>query len=158
MTTIRIDLSPTGIASAIRKLEALDLEIQQKTETLVEELTEAGAIQAQAAFGGTAAVSTEVNGMNGKIIASGRAVVIMEFGAGLATMEGHPLAGNSPVTVKQWEYSRTVGSGEGYRRHKWHFPPGSDTEYEEVKPRHGILDASDYIKANAEIIARRVFG
>lgn len=153
--SIVIDLSTQSVNRAIRKLWKVVDEIEKGTAKLVEALTDEGAEVAQSAFGGSASVDKISDGSTGIIEASGDAVTIMEFGAGMATMEGHPLAGNAPHTIKQWEYSRTVGSGEGYLTGRWHF---GGQVYTEVLPRHGMLDARDYIENNAVEKAKEVFG
>lgn len=155
MKTINIRLSPEGIASAISQLVKYQDSIQEKTAELVDHLTEYGKAEAKTAFGGAATVSSMSEDGYGIIEAVGESIVIMEFGAGLATMESHPLAGNSPYTVEQWEYSRTVGSGEGALTGRWHF---GGIPYDRVEPRHGMLDAHDYIVNNVEFAARKVFG
>lgn len=166
-TTITIDLSVQGIDRAIRKLEHYRDRVEERTCQLVAELTNGGAEMARYAFGSTATVESTTENYHGIIDATGEAVNIMEFGAGLATMEGHPLAPNAAVPVRKWSYSELVGSGEGYANAVagnvapgatepgyWHF---GGAVYTEVIPRHGMLDARDYIVSNAEAKARTVF-
>ena len=157
MRTINIKLSEGGISQAIRDLQRFQHSIDRKSAKLVDELVNGGYEMARFAFGNTASVDRVSEEGFGMIEAVGEAVTIMEFGAGVATMESHPLAENSPHLVKEWEYSRTEGSGEGYLTGRWHFPPGSDIEYDRIEPRHGILDARDYIVNNLETKARSVF-
>ena len=154
MKTIRIELSVGGISQAIRKLESYQHSIDRKAAKLVDELVNGGYEMARFAFGSTADVQKISENGYGIIEAVGDNVVIMEFGAGVGTMEEHPLAENSPYLVKEWEYSRTVGSGEGYLTGRWHF---GGIPYDRVVPRHGILDARDYIVNNLEAKARSVF-
>ena len=154
MRQIRIELSVGGISQAIRKLESYQHSIERKSAKLVDELVNGGAEMARYAFGSTAEVDKISEDGYGIIEAVSPNVVIMEFGAGVATMEEHPLAENSPHLVKEWEYSRTEGSGEGYLTGRWHF---GGIPYDRVEPRHGILDARDYIVNNLETKARSVF-
>lgn len=109
---------------------------------------------ARFAFGSTAIVEGTTAGTTGKISATGDAIFIMEFGAGVATMTAHPLAPNSPVPIYKWSYSELVGSGEGFRTGKWHF---GRRVYYEVIPRHGMLDARDFVVENVVDKARKVF-
>lgn len=153
--TIQIDLSIGGINKAIRELGKYQDRIEQKTAQLVDELVDGGAEMAKFAFGSTATVDKISENGVGIIEAVGENLTIMEFGAGVATMEESPLAKNAPHPVKQWEYSRTVGSGEGFLTGRWHF---GGIPYDRVEPRHGMLDAMDYIINNLEDKARSVFG
>ena len=155
MKTIHIGLSIGSINKAIRDLGRYRERLESRTETLVEKLTDESEEIAQSAFGGSVKVSGTVDGNRGTIEAKGKAVPFLEFGAGLTTMEDHPLADNSPVPVREWAYSELAGSGEGYATGKWHF---GGQEYQYVVPRHGLLDARDHIANTAEETARRVFG
>lgn len=154
MRTVNIKLSVGGISQAIRDLERFQHSIDRKSAKLVDELVNGGYEMARFAFGSTASVEKVSEEGFGMIEAVGEAVIIMEFGAGVATMESHPLAENSPHLVKEWEYSRTEGSGEGYLTGRWHF---GGIPYDRIEPRHGILDARDYIVNNLEAKARSVF-
>lgn len=160
-TVIRINLSPASIESAIRKLELYQRRVERRTEELVDVLVDGGAEMARYAFGGTATVLKMSEAGEGIIDASGEHVIIMEFGAGMATMENHPLVHNAPVDVYRWSYSEQVGSGEGYitsllnnGQGYWHF---GGNVYTAVQPRHGMLDARDFIINNLENKARVVF-
>ena len=154
MRTINIKLSEGGISQAIRDLQRFQHSIDRKSAKLVDELVNGGYEMARFAFGNTASVDKVSEEGFGMIEAVGEAVTIMEFGAGVATMESHPLAENSPHLVKEWEYSRTEGSGEGYLTGRWHF---GGIPFDRIEPRHGILDARDYIVNNLETKARSVF-
>lgn len=155
MKQIHISLGTGSIGKAIRELESYQERISRRAERLVSELTEEGRDIAQASFGRSVKVTGVADGEKGAVEASGSAAVIMEFGAGLMTMEEHPLAENAPVPVHEWSYSETVGSGEGYATGQWHF---GGRAYQYVIPRHGMLDARDHIVNVAEEKARSVFG
>lgn len=157
MKRITVKLSTGGINRAIRELEKYQARVDEKTAKLIDELVDGGAEMARYAYGNSATVDHVSEEGFGIIEASGRSVMFMEFGAGLATMTDHPMAGNAPVPIREWEYSRTEGSGEGYLTGRWHFPPGSDIEYDRIEPRHGLLDARDFIVENLETKARGVF-
>lgn len=159
--TIHVDLSVGGINKAIRELERYQQELERKTAQLVDELVDGGAEMAKFAFGSTATVDKVSEEGTGIIEAVGENVYIMEFGAGMATMEDHPLKQNAPVNVYRWSYSKEVGSGEGYYTAMmnsgngyWHF---GGQVYSAIPPRHGMLDARDYIINNLEAKARSVF-
>jgi len=159
--TISINLSVGSINKAIRELERYQARVERRSAELLKELVDGGAEMARFAFGSTAQVEKIAEDGIGIIEATGEAVVIMEFGAGMATMENHPMAPNAPVDVYRWSYSEQVGSGEGYYTAMmnggygyWHF---GGKPYSAVEPRHGLLDARDYIVNNAEMKARGVF-
>lgn len=158
--TIHIELNVFRINNAIRSLEAYQRRIERRTEELVRTLVDGGTEMARNAYGSSLGVEGNTNGLTGEITVSGRNAVIMEFGAGLATDEGHPLADRVSVPVKKWEYSRwnmenNGGAGEGFlTQDHWHF---GGAEFHEVKPRYGMLDARDYVVNNAQSEARRVF-
>lgn len=152
--TIHVTLSQGGINKAIRELEAYQRRIERNTARLVDELVDGGAEMAEYAFGGSAVVDKISENGTGIIEAVGKAVPFMEFGAGLATMESHRLARNAPFRVQEWSYSEEVGSGEGFETGRWHF---GGKVYTEVIPRHGLLDARDFIEQNLEEKARKVF-
>ena len=152
--TIRIDLSESSINKAIKQLEKYQKSLEEKTSRLVDILTDGEAEMAKFAFSGWGNVDKISEDGTGIIEVSGDHIIIAEFGAGLATMESHPLAQNAPVDVYKWSYSEQVGSGEGFLTEMWHF--GGAT-YVAVEPRHGMLDARDYIVNNVESKARQVF-
>lgn len=164
---IDLKLSRGNVTRLIRRLEAYRRHIEPNTERLVSELVNGGAEMARFAFGSTANVEGITSGTTGEIRATGDAIYIMEFGAGIATMTAHPLAPNSPVPIYRWSYSETVGSGEGYNTAKagltapgasapgfWHF---GRRMYYQVIPRHGMLDARDFVVENVVDKARKVF-
>lgn len=159
--TINIDLSVSSINKAIKQLEKYQSSLEEKTSRLVDILTDGGAEMAKYAFGSWGNVDKISEDGTGIIEATGENIIIAEFGAGMATMEDHPLAENAPVDVYRWSYSEQVGSGEGYQNALendgngwWHF---GGRRYERVEPRHGMLDARDYIVNNVESKARQVF-
>jgi len=164
--TIRMRLDVRSIENAIRALEAYRDGVEERTHQLVDRLTENGAEEARAAFGNMASVDSVSSGNTGLIEASGPAVIIAEFGAGLSTMENHPMAENAPVPIERWSYSRAYG-GEAWQYAEagsvapgeiepgwWYF---GGKQMARVEPRHGIMDARDYIENNLVDEARSVF-
>ena len=160
---IRMNLSQQSIEDAIRKLTVCKEEFEYSVSTLVRTLTSEGAEKAQIAFGGMAKVSEEMVGANtGKIVADGKAPGVAEFGAGYATMEDHPFAGNVPYEVAVASYAKNtypyglfyithhlLGDGEGY----WFF---GGEEYQRVEARHGLLNAYEFLLENGTEIAQEV--
>lgn len=160
---IRVTLSEGGINRAIQQLERYQKSLETRTAKLVDELVDGGAEMARYAFGGWGNVDKISEDGTGLIEVSGENVIIAEFGAGMATMEDHPLAENAPVPIERGSYSELVGSGEFAETYEasggedgwWHF---GGKEYHQVVPRHGMLDARDYVIDNLESKARKVFG
>ena len=151
--TINIKLSTESIDRAIEELERVRENILEGLKQTVEILVKEGATVAQIADGDMATVTGEMTGdTSGTISASGETAVIAEFGAGDATME--PGFENSPDTpVYPGSYSELVGTGQYAKYGKWYF---GGRMYTEVPARHGLLDARDYIIANAADIAMGV--
>lgn len=158
--TINISLSTESIAAAIRQLRTVKENIRWGLSETIDILVKEGAQIAQAADGKMATVIGQKDDeLSGKIIATGEAPIIAEFGAGYATMEDHPFAGKAPVPIEVGSYSREndglfywsdyANPGEGY----WYF---GGQEYDRVEPRHGLLDAHDHIVSHAAEIAKEV--
>jgi len=152
--TISFTLTVSSISNAIRELERYQQSLETKTARLVDVLTDGACEMARFAFAGWGNVSKISEGGTGIVEVVGDHIIIGEFGAGLATMENHPLVENAPVPVYKWSYSELVGSGEGFLTERWHF---GGQEYVAVEPRHGMLDARDYVINNLESKAREVF-
>lgn len=159
---ISIDLSPEGIEKAIAKLTDIKDNLDIGLNDLVEVLAHDGAEVANEAYGSMAKAAFVPESMtSAKIMAVGDQAIIAEFGAGYATMEDHPFATKAPVPIEPTSYSRAqfpyglfyitddLMPGEGY----WFF---GGKEYSRVEPRHGLLNAYDYILENSTRIAKEV--
>lgn len=163
--TINISLSTESIAAAIRQLRTVEENIRWGLSETIDILVKEGAQIAQAADGKMATVIGQKDDeLSGKIIATGEAPIIAEFGAGYATMDFHPFAKNAPVPIEPGSYSREnfdsihggwfyitdmIHPGEGY----WYF---GGEEFDRIQPRHGLLDAHDHIVSHAAEIAKEV--
>lgn len=160
--TIDIELSTSSINRAISELQRIYNDFPDSVQQAVDVLAKDGAEEAKAAVGRMATVEAEnVSQTEAKIVLSGRAAIISEFGAGYATMEYHPFADNAPVPIEVASYSREqypygmfyisdqVNPGEGY----WFF---GGQEYDRIEPRHGLLNAYDYLIKNAGDIVSEV--
>ena len=157
---INMILSTESIHEAIVRLRQAEENLRWGVDQTVDTLVTDGAYMAQDAYGNMAAATAimEDEGQ-GKIVVSGDAAVIAEFGAGYATMEDHPLAKNAPVDVRVGSYSEQndgmfywsdlANPGEGY----WFF---GGQEYDRVEPRHGLLDAREYIMSHSTEIAKEL--
>ena len=147
-------LDSSSINRAIRQLKQIKDNIQDGLNQTIDILTKDGAMVAQSAYGGMAtATGTMVGEHTGRIEASGEAAVIAEFGAGDATMlswfENPP---DTPVYPGSYSESEQ-GSGEYAATGQWHF---GGKVFTEVEPRHGLLDAKEYIEANTATVANEV--
>ena len=160
--TIDISLSPESVARAVDLLKEAYGNFTSGVQQAVEVLAKDGAEEAKAAFGKMASVEPVSDSeTEARIVATGEAVIIAEFGAGYATMEYHPFADKAPVPIEVASYSREqypyglfyisdqVNPGEGY----WFF---GGREYDRVQPRHGLLNAYDYLMQNAGEIVSEV--
>lgn len=161
--TINIKLSEKDIESAIRRLQGmrdnLDADVQQAVDILAKE----GAMEAQLAYGHmvTAEPKSISETESQIVVEGGDKAIIAEFGAGYATMEYHPFAKNAPVPIEVASYAKAqypyglfyitndLLPGEGY----WFF---GGQEYDRVQPRHGLLNAYDYLMQNATEIVSEV--
>jgi len=159
---LNIQLSTESINEAIAVLTQRKEIFDEHIETVVDILAEEGAMVANGAYGSMAKARAESAGNSGRIIASGKAVGVAEFGAGYAVMDYHPFANKAPFPVEIGSYSRSqypyglfyitndlLGHGEGY----WFF---GHQMYQRVQPKHGLLDAYDYLMENSTEIARGV--
>lgn len=97
MKKIVVELNTKSINKAIRELRRLDAEWNRKTDEVIRRLAEIGATKAslgfsRAVYTGTNDVSISVEPIeNGyAIIASGEAVLFIEFGSGVTYGYGHP--------------------------------------------------------------------
>lgn len=157
---INMSLSTESIHEAIARLRQAEENLRWGVDQTVDTLVTDGAYMAQDAYGNMAAATAimEDEGQ-GKIVVTGEAAVIAEFGAGYATMEDHPLAKNAPVDVRVGSYSEQndgmfywsdlANPGEGY----WFF---GGQEYDRVEPRHGLLNAREYIMSHSTEIAKEL--
>ena len=163
---IDIKLSDESIRNAIRMLENAKENLDYGLEQTLEILAKNGADEANKAYGSMAtAHDFKDDTFTTSIVVTGDEPIIAEFGAGYGTMEDHPFAKNAPVPIEVASYSKEnfdrsmygglfyitndLYPGEGY----WIF--GGQT-YQRVEPRHGLLDAYNYILQNGAEIARSV--
>ncbi len=157
-STVRVEIDQALLNKAIASLESTyDKILKDKCFELAERLAkEVGQPTAQGWFGETVEVTAKpMRGKNGyNIIASGKSVCFLEFGAGLATDSSHPFAKNVSFSVTPGSWSKEHAkqfSTQGY----WIF---GGRRYEEVFARRGLYNAYKQIIAEAPAMAREVFG
>ena len=166
MATTYVDLDPVNSFSVIRAnriLRERSRKFEENVTKFLERLAEIGKEAAQGAYGGAIKVTVEPieNGMS--IIANGKAVVFLEFGAGATVNTGNRYASQMGFPVERGSYSdQSIGPdgrppGEytrsGYRQ--WHI---GNTVVTEVQPRNGMEHAYQAIIESIHSVAREVFG
>ena len=158
-----MSLSTSSINNAIKELRAFRDSIDAKKYQLLEELTKIGLKEASIRFTtamydgvNDTSVRAELTHFGYRIVAEGKAVAFIEFGAGVYHNPGEPYPDPRPEGI--------VGIGEygkGYgQRQAW----GFKNEDDELVITHGnpaampMWYASEEMRNSIEKIARRVFG
>ena len=160
---IRISLSTQSIGQAIKELKAYRDSLESRKEKLLEELAKIGVQEASVRF--TTAIYDGVNDSevtletieNGyRIVASGKAVAFIEFGAGVDHNPTEPYPNPRPDGI--------VGIGEYGKGHGKRQAWGFKNESGELVITHGnpaampMWYASEEMRNSILKIARRVFG
>ena len=161
MKTIKIRLNPSSVGNAIKELDGYSDEIERKCDELARRLAEFGLQIASAdysacAYQGNKDVSVDIEDIpNGyRVIASGQAVLFLEFGAGITfSSVQHPLNaefGMGPGTYpgvghwddpKGWWIPKDYGGGHTYGN----------------PPAMAMYNAAQEIRRNVQHIAEEVF-
>ena len=162
-TVIKCTLDSEEVTRAIKELNAFKKEFLEKEKRLIEGLAEIGLKEASvrfttAMYDGTNDVSVKLDGKNNRyvIVAEGKAVAFIEFGAGVYHNTGEPYPNPRPEgIVGIGEY----GKGKGKRK-AW----GYLNENNEVVITRGnpaampMWYASEEIKNSILRVVREVFG
>ena len=160
---IKMDLSVSSIESAITQLNAYRKSLDVKKDKLLERLGEIGVREASVRFTtaiydgiNDSSVSLQANKNGYAIVAEGRAVAFIEFGAGVYHNHGEPYPDPRPDGI--------VGIGEygkGYgKRQAWGFQDASGN----LVITHGnpaampMWYASEEMRSKILKIAKEVFG
>lgn len=169
---ISFKLSASSIQKAIKELRRYELWIEQKTKQLIEALAEIGVYEASVRFAAAqydgindSDISAEETETGWKIIASGRAVCFIEFGAGVYHNSGEPYPLPRPEgVVKIGEYGKGSGKRQGW---VYRGDPGAsgryisdDTNLVFTRGNPAAMPmyyASEEIKNRVAQIAREVF-
>lgn len=156
---ISFGLSPDAIKDAVDYLETYNKWVNQKIDELMIRLAAVGLETArvyfqQGATEGNEAPETCVEPIeNGfKIIARGKDVFFIEFGAGDAA-GNHPDAANAPVDTSPGSYSK-INTGEYAKYQSWHH---KGVKYTELQPQMPMYHAMREIERNVQKIAKEVF-
>lgn len=151
MKTFRTDLSVDGIDRLISEIKTYQGKFYTNFMKEIEDLCQAAAEVAQTAFGSAVEMSAVPTATQNDsyvarfaVIAEGRAVGFLEFGAGLLTEEDHPFADDAPFDVREGSYSEEHAM-QYYTYGYWYF---GGKRYYFVQPRRGLFKASEHVKDN----------
>ena len=157
---ISFGLSPSSIKDAVDYLETYKKWANKKMDELMVRLAAIGLQTARVRFemgatDGNKAPDTWVepteNGF--KIIAQGKDVYFIEFGAGDAA-GNHPDKATAPVDTSPGSYS-AKNTMEYVKYGSWHH---QKKKYTEIQPQMPMYHAAREIERNIEKIAKEVFG
>ena len=122
MKTVKVPLSQRGIDTLLREIESYTVWLKERSQVLLNRLTQAGfevasARFAKAAYDGTndASVSMEMRSEGVRaVVAVGASVLFIEFGTGVTYPDNHPQA--AELGMKRGEYGQGHGkqSSWGY--------------------------------------------
>lgn len=142
---------PSCDTTALEKyLKSLD----GKVDALLKRIAEIGATAARAAYGSAVPVNVEKIDGGYRIVATGDAVVFLEFGAGTMTDISNRYSSVMPFPVYPGSYSEE-NNGEFAKYGRWHF--GGRT-YEYVMPRGGMNAAYEEMMVEIRTAIKEVFG
>lgn len=160
---IKMSLSASSIGNAIKQLQKYRNSLEGKKNKLLERLSEIGVREASLRFTtaiydgiNDSSVSLETNPNGYAIVARGKAVAFIEFGAGVYHNPGEPYPDPRPEGI--------VGIGEYGKGHGKRQAWGFTDESGELVITHGNPAAMPMWYANEEMrskilkIAREVFG
>lgn len=155
-----VEMDPDSVRDAIKILEAYKKFANKKVDELMVRLAAIGLQTARVRFeigatDGNKAPDTWVepteNGF--KIIAQGKDVYFIEFGAGDAA-GNHPDKATAPVDTSPGSYS-AKNTMEYVKYGSWHH---QKKKYTEIQPQMPMYYAAREIERNVEKIAKEVFG
>lgn len=165
MATRVINLDPTSVTSimrAMRELQEAQRNFESNVNRFLQRLAEIGRDAAQTAYGSGGAVHVTAEPIdNGyAIIADGRAVAFLEFGAGDTVNSANRYADEMPFEVSSGSWSRSHEDRWGrpgpYARFGyWVF---GGTRYTEIQPRNGMEQAYEAVMREIRNVVREVFG
>lgn len=160
--TLNIPLSTESIRQAIIRLRQAEDNLRWGLNQTIDVLVKDGSEIAQSADGDMANVTGYMpDETQGLVLATGKAAVIAEFGAGYETLNPADYFEHQPdVPVYVGSYSELVGSGEFWSHLQedplngyWHF---GGKRYDAVTPRQGLYKAKEHIRETATETAREV--
>lgn len=151
--------SESSIKDAQEQLKAYKKTVEAKRAELVKRLSELGVDEASVRFSNAqydgdndVKVTTQETEKGIKIIANGKAVCFIEFGAGVARGGGYPEDRKPEGIVGLGEY----GKGHGATGLPWYYAHGKKTDGN--PPAMAMLSARNAMVEQVTQIAREVFG
>lgn len=148
-----------GIQRALQRMQKLS-DIENKVKEIAERLCQIGEPIIRQVHGNHADdIHTEPTQNGYKIVAKGKDILFIEFGAGDEAGSENALYDRVPSVAKpgtwskaqQGEYWKTGGPGKGF----WHF---GGRVFRTVAPTPAFYYAYEYMVQNLPMIAREVFG
>lgn len=154
-TVINLDpLNPASIIRAERLYRERVREFERLTARFFVELAEIGRQAAQGAYGEEINVELQPLDDGVSIVASGREIIFLEFGAGDTVNGGNRYAQQMPFEVSSGSWSRTHTQQYAIQGYWFH----DNIRYTEIQPRNGMEHAYQEIIQNIHRVAREVFG
>lgn len=158
MKTIKATLSVRGMSNALNELRIYKNTLETKVMVFSRQLALLAAAEVQNTYKSSSikvdAVALDDDRLGYSIIADGKAVGFLEFGAGFGSDGQHPLAPNAPFEVSKGSYSRE-NAREFEEKGYWYF---GGRRYTFVIPRRGLYAGSEYIREHLREVIRRSFG
>ena len=159
---IRYDpFDPASIRLAEREYRRLLKRFDRKVDEFLLAIAELGRDTAQAAYGGGAAVTVEQIPNGYAIIAAGKGVVFLEFGAGDTVNTANRYANMMPFEVRSGAYSEQNYDANNnsprpsyHLDGKWEF---GGVEYTQITPTNAMQTTYDTIMEQWRSIAERIF-
>lgn len=157
MKTITASLNLSDLSKMIKTVEAYRNRFIKQCSLFCKRVVQEGSAEASRVYGSAVTVST-VEIENGyAIVANGKEVCFLEFGAGVETNSSHPMAGNfqgeTGITVEKGSYSREHGHQLDYKDY-WIY---KGDVYDHVTPQPGLWRAEQKVIEVTEKIAEEVF-
>lgn len=153
---VALSLDTNSINKAIRQVESYKKSLSTKIDKLCKRLAEIGAEAARETFGPSVEVKVEKANKGYQIVASGRGVCFIEFGAGArASIEGEVYE-DIPFKVEPGSWSESELGAHTYS--EWVKTHGSDADYPYNRtPKPGMLNAYNAIVDAIQAAAKEVF-
>lgn len=158
-------LSTSSITNALSELRKIDNDTQKKLDVMCRKLAQLGADRVIMEYSGAfydgdndVMVSVEQTETGFKIVASGKAVAFIEFGAGAVYGNTYPLsdAGATYAVPGSWSTDPVLGKGHWDDPNGWFYAHGKRSIGN--PPTAGMYYAGQEIRESIERIAKEVFG
>lgn len=148
MRELSVSLNPDSVQEVIDELNKVKSLLDgEKMDNALGDIAGEIAKKAREIYGPSVTVTVEPADHGKDVVASGKAVMFLEFGAGTMTDTAHPYAGDAPVEIRPGSYSETHAGmfastnedGDGY----WIF---GGKVYHYVVPRRALYHAVEDVK------------